>query len=292
MKTYDDLHWDDLRTVLALVRHGTLAEAGAQLGVNYTTVARRIARVERALDLPVFERTADGYRPTEVAQQIGAKAGEMEAAADDLLRGLSGQDQRLSGPLVVTAPQLLIAHVLGPALKAFTAKYPEIQLKLRASNDLLDLNRREADIALRISRDPGDTLKGRRLVEQASASFASATYADHISQHTDLPIDWLVYEGMADLPPHVRQHHPLSRIHMVFDDMVAMAGAAQAGLGVVRMPLFLGRALGLRQIDLLPPQPYPEIWLVAHRDLWASAKVAALRAELVPFFKAERHRFI
>lgn len=292
MQNLDDLHWDDLRTVLALMRYGTLAQAGAHLGVNYTTVARRITRVEQALDMPVFERTSDGYRPTEVAHLIAAKAGEMETAADTLLRQLSGRDQKLRGPLTVTAPQLLIAHVLAPALQEFSKRYPDIQLKLRASNDLLDLNRREADVALRISRDPGDTLMGRRLVDQSSASFASAAYADQITARPEDPVDWLVYEAMSELPAHVRLHHPQSRILMVFDDMVAMAGAAQAGMGVVRMPVFLGHALGLRQINLLPPQPYPEIWLVAHRDLWSSAKVAAFREVIVPFFKAERHRFV
>lgn len=291
MQRVDDPDWGDLKTVLALVRHGSLAAAGQALGVNYTTVARRIARVEQALDQTLFERLADGYHPTEAAQLIGEHAARMEAEADAMLRQLSGQDSRLRGPLVITAPQLLIAHVLAPVLQDFAKAYPDIDLHLRASNDLLDLNRREADLAIRISRAPGDSLMGRRLTAQKSAAFAAASYVEAMAKAPEAPIDWLVYEAMAELPAAVRAQSPQSRIAMVFDDMVAMAGAAQAGLGVVRMPLFLGRALGLQPLDLMPAQPYADIWVVAHADLWPSAKVTAFRQMLVPFFKAQGARF-
>ncbi|WP_321829090.1 LysR family transcriptional regulator [Thalassovita sp.] len=291
MQRVDDPDWGDLKTVLALVRHGSLAAAGQALGVNYTTVARRIARVEQALDQTLFERLADGYHPTEAAQLIGEHAARMEAEADAMLRQLSGQDSRLRGPLVITAPQLLIAHVLAPVLQDFAKAYPDIDLHLRASNDLLDLNRREADLAIRISRAPGDSLMGRRLTAQKSAAFAAASYVEAMAKAPEAPIDWLVYEAMAELPAAVRAQSPQSRIAMVFDDMVAMAGAAQAGLGVVRMPLFLGRALGLQPLGLMPAQPYADIWVVAHADLWPSAKVTAFRQMLVPFFKARAARF-
>lgn len=291
MQRVDDPDWGDLKTVLALVRHGSLAAAGQALGVNYTTVARRIARVEQALDQTLFERLADGYHPTEAAQLIGEHAARMEAEADAMLRQLSGQDSRMRGSLVITAPQLLIAHVLAPVLQDFAKAYPDIDLHLRASNDQLDLNRREADLAIRISRAPGDSLMGRRLTAQKSAAFAAASYVEAMAKAPEAPIDWLVYEAMAELPAAVRAQSPQSRIAMVFDDMVAMAGAAQAGLGVVRMPLFLGRALGLQPLDLMPAQPYADIWVVAHADLWPSAKVTAFRQMLVPFFKAQEARF-
>lgn len=287
-----DPQWDDLKTILSLVRHGSLAGAAAELGVNYTTVSRRITRAEEALGQVLFERLADGYRPTEQARLIADHAERMEGETDAMMRQIHGLDQRLTGQLVVTAPQLLIVHVLAPLLQDFADRHPGVQLKLRASNELLDLNRREADLAIRISRSPGDTLMGRRLVGQKTGAFASDAYADELAAAPPgTPVNWLAYEAMTELPAHVRKHHPEARMYMVFDDMVAMAGAAAAGLGVVRMPLFLGRAMGLRQVDLLPAQSYPDLWMVAHTDLWRSAKVAAFREMLVPFIKAEAHRF-
>ncbi len=285
--------WDDLRTVLSLVRGASLASAAEELGVNYTTVARRISRAETALDQKLFDRLADGYRPTEAGKTIAEHAARMEDHAHGLMRQLQGQDNTLRGPLTITAPQLLIAHALAPAIDQFCTAYPEIALHVRATNDLLDLNRREADLAIRISRDPGDSLKGLRLTQQHSASFATQAWADRIADDPDTLIDWVVYAAYQDVPRNVDPTFPNHRIRLTFDDMVAIRAAAQAGLGVARMPLFLGRATpGLVQIPVLPPQPYAEIWAVGHPDVWPAAKVTAFRNILVPHFRSIRDKFV
>lgn len=288
-----DAAWDDLKTVMALVRHGSLAAAGAVLGLNYTTVARRIARAEAALGTTLFERLKDGYVPTDAAMLVAAHAGEMEAREHDLMRRLAGQDGTLEGALTITAPQLLIAYVLPAALAQFRALYPKVDLKVRATNDILDLSRREADLGVRISRTPGDTLTGLRLAEQHTASFASPGWAERIAKDPDAPIDWILYETHDDVPKAARKAYPSSRVQYRFDDMIAMAGAAQAGLGVVRMPMFLGRSLpGLVQVPLLPPQPYMDVWMVAHPDVWPGAKVRAFRDVLKADMKTRRAFFI
>lgn len=287
-----DIYWDDYRAVLAVVRRRTLSAAAQELGVNYTTVARRIARAEAATGEVLFERLTDGYRPTEAAHLVAAYAARMESAEHAMLRGLSGRDARLEGQLTLTAPQLLIAHVLAPALGEFAQRHPAVSLQVRAANEILDLNRREADIAIRISRNPGDTLKGLRLTQQHSACFATSEWAARMLQDPNAPVDWLLYERQPNLPDGVDKIYPNSRIHMRFDDMVAMAAAAQSGLGVVRMPVFLGRSLrGLVQVPVLSPQPYADIWIVAHPDVWPSAKLVAFRDITVPFFKQKRPLF-
>lgn len=276
-----------------LVTRGTLSAAGAALDVNYSTVARRIARAEASLGVVLFERLSDGYSPTDEAQLVAEHVAQMANANHALMRGLVGRDGRLTGRLTLTAPQLLIAHVLSPALREFREAHPDLDLRVRATNDKLDLNRREADIGIRISPDPGDTLKGLRLVEQDTASFATQDWADRIARAPDQPIDWIVYEGHSGLPAGVADRWPRSRARYRFDDMVAMAGAAQAGLGVARMPMFLGRSLpGLVQVPLLEPKPYQPIWIVAHPDVWKGAKVAAFREVIVRFLRVERHRFV
>lgn len=285
--------WDDLRTVLAVVRHGSLAGAGAALGVNYTTVARRIHRLELALGAPLFERLPEGYRPTEAAQLVAERAAAMEVQHDTLLRRLQGRDQSLRGLLVITAPQLLIGPYLAPVIAQFQAQNLEVDLSIRATNNLLDLNRREADLAIRVSRDPGDSLTGLRLCAQDNASFASPELAARIAADPSACIDWLVYEQTPNVPKLSLEKYPNARVALMFDDMIAMLGAAIAGLGVVRMPMFLGRAnKGLVQVPMLPPQPYMDIWLVGHPDVWSSAKVAAFRAILVPHFRARRAAFV
>ena len=288
-----DVDWDDLKTVLALVRAKTLAGAGDALGVNYTTVARRIQRAEGAVGEALFERLASGYQPTETGLLVAEHACQMEEREHMLLRKLQGRDQSLSGPLVITAPQLLIGPCLSPVLEAFSRLHPEVDLRVKATNDLLNLNRREADLAIRISRNPGDTLTGLRLCAQHSASFASPAMAERIARDPDGPIDWVIYEQCDGVPRVARDLYPSSRVRMVFDDMAAMIGAAQAGLGVLRMPMFLGRSTeGLVQVPVLPPQPYADVWVVGHPDVWRAAKVAAFRDLLVPHFRGLRHLFV
>lgn len=275
------VEWDDLKTVLALVRGGSLAAAAKDLGLTYTTVARRIQRAETAHGGRLFERLKDGYRPTKAAQLVARHASDMEACEHHLLRDLAGQDDSLTGALTLTAPQLLIAHLIAPVIGDFCAAHPGVDLRIRATNDLLDLTRREADLAIRISRNPGDTLTGLRISAQHSASFAAPDWAARFADDPGAPIDWLVYEGYERLPKLALQNAPGSRVVLRFDDMVAMHGAACAGLGVVRMPMFLGRASPeLVELPILPPQPYAEIWVVAHPDVWPSAKLEAFRAVL------------
>ncbi|MCP9483508.1 LysR family transcriptional regulator [Shimia sp. CNT1-13L.2] len=285
--------WDDLRTVMHLVRGGSLAAAAKALGVNYTTVSRRIARAETALGVTLFERLADGYRPTEDGLAVARHAAEMEAREHDLMRDLTQRDARLEGRLVVTAPQLMIGPLLGEVIDRFMASHPNVDLHLRASNDLIDLGRREADLAIRISNDPGDSLKGLRLTAQQSAAFAAPRWAERLEADPETLVDWIVYDALGRVPGGIDPAYANHRMLLQCNDMAAMVGMAQAGLGVVRMPLFLGRVSpGLVQVPVLAPQPYADVWLVAHPDIWSSAKVAAFRECLVPQFRARQALFL
>jgi DNA-binding transcriptional LysR family regulator len=288
-----NLAWDDLRTVLMLVRHQTLAGAAAALDVNYTTVARRIRRAETALGQLLFERLADGYRPTKAARVLALHAAKMEASEFDLRRYLQGTDTELAGCLTITAPQLLISSFLAPVLDEFDRKYPQIELRVLATNNILDLTRLEADLAIRISQNPGDTLKGLRLLKQENASFASPRLARQIQTNPAAMIDWIVYDAFPNVPKGISSEFPNNRVRFRFDDMVAMLGAAQAGLGVVRMPIFLGRATsGLVNVPVLPPQRYSDIWVVGHPDVWPAEKTRAFREVLVAHCKKHSADFV
>jgi DNA-binding transcriptional LysR family regulator len=288
-----DVIWDDLRTVMLLVRHGSLAVAADALGINYTTVARRIRRAEAALNQPLFERLPEGYRPTDAAHLIAEHAGQMEDAEHGLMRRLQGAGMAISGPLTITAPQLLIANFLSPMVDGFMTAYPDVDLRILATNQLLDLARREADLAIRISHNPGDTLKGRRLTRQDNASFASPDWARRLAADPETTVDWIVYDAYPNVPRGVLHSYPNHRVRLRLDDMVAMIGAARAGLGVVRTPMFLGRATqGLQQVPVLPPQPYADIWVVGHPDVWPSVKVRAFVDMLAASFKRHQDRFV
>jgi len=288
-----DLNWDDLKTILHVVRAGTLTGAASTLGINYTTIARRIARAEGKLDARLFERLSDGYHPTDIGRAAADHAELMEAQEDALLRKIRGQDQSLKGPLVVTAPQLLIKHHLVHVIDVFCTVHPKVELHVNAANDVLDLTRRQADLAVRISNRPGDDLTGLRLTAQDVGIFANRDVAARIAQAPDAPVNWVLYSQAKGIPKAALERFPNSRVRARFDDMVSMAGAAQAGLGVVRMPLFLGRAMpDLVQIPTIPAQAYADIWVVAHSDVWPSAKVTAFRKFLAEYFRKNRAVFV
>lgn len=280
------VNWDDMRTVLALVRAGTLAGAAEALGVTYTTVARRVHRAEDMLGQVLFERHPEGYLPTVEAHGMAAAAERMEQQEHQLLRQLAGQDQTLAGTFTLTAPQLLIQAHLAPMLMQFTEQYPEIDLTVKASNDLLDLTRREADLALRISADPGDTLVGRQLTSQRSACFATPEVAALAAADPNAVLNWILYSAQANPPKVALARYPNAHVRARFDDMVALVAAARAGMGALRMPVFLGRATPeLVPLPMLPTTPYAPIWMLSHRDLRDAPKVAAFKGLLVPWFK-------
>ncbi|SLN43661.1 HTH-type transcriptional regulator DmlR [Pseudoruegeria aquimaris] len=284
--------WDDLRAVLMVVRHGALARAAKALGVNYTTVARRIAQAEEAYGVRFFERLPAGYVPTPEGLAAAEAAEAMAERETGLRLRLAGQDARLSGPLTVTAPSLLIASHLCTVFDAFTRAHPDVELRVLAANEVLNLNRREADLAVRISNDPGDTLTGRRLAQQHTAAFAAPELAERLAAEPGMPLEWIGFTFWDGPPKASRARHPEGRVRLRFDDMTAVIGAAKAGLGVARMPVFVGRAAGLVQVPVMPPQPYQDIWMVAHRDVWPAAKVAAMRALIVARFAGAEAEFL
>lgn len=281
-----------MRMVLTLVRKGSLAAAAKALGVNYTTVARRIAQAEARFGTRLFDRLPQGYAPTEAALEAARMAERMEEAQAQFQRHLGREDKNLSGVFTITTPQLLISSHLCRVIDGFLARHPDIDLVVHASNDLLNLHQREADLAIRISDSPGDTLMGRRLCVQETAVFASAEVAARIQQEPAAKVDWIAFTGSFKVPKAFRENRESAGARISFDDISAVMGAAQAGLGVARMPVFLGRWAGLEQVAVQPAQPYADLWAVAHRDLWSSAKVRAFKDMLLPYFKAHAADFL
>ena len=157
------MQWNDLSIVLEICRAGTLAGAARALGVNHSTVFRRLNNIEDKMGVRFFERLPHGYVMT------GAGEAAMRAAEniDDVVLGLSrdllGKDTRLQGPISITAAEGVSLHLLGPCLEQFCRQHPQINIKLLVTSSDLQLSRREADLAVRVTNDPPDSSLGRRL---------------------------------------------------------------------------------------------------------------------------------
>jgi DNA-binding transcriptional LysR family regulator len=172
------LDWDDLRYFLAVQRARTLAGASAKLGINATTVGRRLSALEEQVGARLFDRTPTGYLLTASGQDLVERAERMEAEALAAERSVVGADQRRGGIVRVSVTEMLATRFVAPQLARFHDAYPEITLELNCTNRSVHLGRREADIALRLSRPHEDNVVTRQLGKIPLCLYAARSYVD------------------------------------------------------------------------------------------------------------------
>lgn len=269
--------WDDLRFFQAVARTGSLSGAAKRLGVNHSTVSRRIAAFEEHLGVRLFARLPSGYAPTPAGMDMLESTARMESEAESLERRVLGRDSRLTGSLRVTAPDLAMIQYL-PGFRAFRRDYPGIDLELVAENALTNLTKRDADVALRVADRPAEHLFGRCLGRLPVAIYGSKDWFDAQEEPLDLEsaswIGWDESLGIGDLHRYLRAEHPGASVTCRVNTAELMRKAIQAGLGIGPIPCTTAAADGdLTQV--LPPHPSLErkLWILIHRDLRNNSRV-------------------
>jgi len=266
----------ELRTLLAIAREGSLAGAARRLRVNHSTVFRRLNTIEARLGTRLFERQGGSYATTAAGEDLLRTAERVEAEVEALERRLSGQDLRLTGSLRLTAPDDIAELLVMPLLVAFHARYPEITVELVVDNRMLNLTRREADVALRPTRQPPETLAGRRIAGLASAVYGPAG-ADGGNTSDRRWVAWEEGGGPPLVARWLAEHVDRHAIAYRSNSMLNQASAARAGLGLAVLPCFL--ADGDPQLQrVAEPQSEleTELWLLTHPDLQRTARIRAL----------------
>lgn len=269
------LNWDDARFLLAVGRARNLVDAGRGLGVSHTTVARRLAALERALDVRLIERTPDGPRFTAEGAALARLAEPMEAAADAMLRRLAGVDRRLAGRVRVTSTEAIGVHLLAPRLAELAARHPGLTVELVPDPRMYSLARREADVAVRLVRPREHATLGRRIGRVAYAAYASPRYL----AGPRAPERVLVYDApvAGDEVAWLLRRFPGAQIALRTASTLALCAASVAGGGATVLPCFAGDAEpGLVRLGAPGDLPASEIWLVIHKDLRRSARAQAV----------------
>ena len=278
------MQWDDLRFFLAVERGRTLSNAAARLGVDATTVGRRIERLVATLDTALFEVGPQGHRLTEAGERLLAHAEEVErsilAATGDLL----GESSRLAGTVRISLTEGLASWVVGPALPSFHAAHPGIRLEIATTDGFLNPSKRETDLAVMLSRPTSGPLIVSKLTDYHLGLFAARDYvARHgpVESLADLRTrvligyipDFIYWEALrylheidAGLTPHITS----SSINM-------QHAMTHAGLGIAVLPWFMGLA-DPALVPLLPERVSitRSFWTVVHADLRRVARVAAV----------------
>lgn len=287
------MNWDDTRIFLALCREQTLRGAARALGVDQATVGRRLASLEHALGATLFLRTSRGYSLTAAGEVAMAAALNMEASAAELQRQILGMDDRMSGVVRVTTTDSFAIDFVIPAIARLHRAQPGIEVQLQASTQMLNLSKREADIAVRTLKPENLDLIVRRVARWSSAIFASADYV----QARGVPEpgtafaghDLVLYQPYLDSGKEVTLgSEPIThgRIAMTCTSGLLVRRALVNGLGIGEIPLPFGAADGL--VRLWPARECPpyDIWLVTHKDVRHTARVRVVIDAIAEAFAA------
>jgi len=266
--------------VLAVCREGTLSGAARALGVNHSTVFRRICTIEGKLGVRLFERLASGYMMTEAGEVMLASGERVENEMLGLSRKLIGRDLQLSGVLRVAVPDALLIKILMPHLSVFSRRYPKIQLELIIPNNYLNLTRRESDIAVRVTQEPPETALGRRICPMMTTIYSSIEY---LARQTGGAIEdsiWLLPDESLIQMPIIKwldRNYPKAILGLRCNTLLGLYEAVTQALGVSALPCFLGDSdARLKRILPLTDELDSELWLLTHPDLRRTARVRAL----------------
>ena len=285
------LAWDDFRLIQAVAETRALPAAAARLGVAHSTVFRRLRQIEEMLGYPLFERHRGGYAPTAAGEEMAALAGRVEEDIAAVTRRLAGQAPGPAGEVRLATSDSLLADLLMPMLVRFRAACPDVRLDLVTGNAAANLSRRDADVALRASDSPPDTLVGRRVARIAWALYETAATAP-IPEADPMGRDWVCLgDNLAGMKVtrFARERVPAARLAARFDGVLALADAVEAGLGIGHLPCFVGDARpSLRR--LAPPEPdfAADLWLLTHPDLRHLPRIRAVTEFLASAIAARR----
>lgn len=272
-------NWNDLKLVLAIARADTLGGGAAALGINHSTAFRRLNALEEKLGVRLFERLPGGvYRPTAEGERVAATAERVETEADALGREVGGRDQRLTGALRVTSSETLAYSLLTTELARFRQAHPGIVVELVVDNRILSLSRREADIALRVTRPREPDLFGRKLADIGWTIYGAAAQFNAGTVPEASPIiGWgPEVSGIAAADWITERFAPQNIVYRA-SSLINQFTAAKAGLGLALLPCYLGDTD--RALRRIVPEPIEgltrELWIITHADLRKTARVRA-----------------
>jgi DNA-binding transcriptional LysR family regulator len=294
-----DLDWDDLRYFLAVSRAGSLSGAAKKLGVNHSTVLRRLSGLEARLDVRLFERFQTGYAMTAAGEDLHARLEPLAEQIEALERQLGGLNAALTGTIRITSTDTMVHGLLTPSLAQFRRAHPGIQLQVVVNNTFLNLTKREADVAVRPSNQPPDNLVGRPVGAIQTAVYASKKYLSESAKAGLAATDWAAHPWVAldEGLSHVAQarwfasHVPPERAALRADSLLGMVDAVREGIGLGMLLCLLAE----REDDLVRLAPPPreldtQVWVLTHPDLRRVQRVKALTDHL--YETLQRHPFM
>jgi DNA-binding transcriptional LysR family regulator len=271
------IDWDDVRYFLAVARGGSVRAAAERLGVNHSTVLRRIAQLEEHLGAHMFEKLPSGYRLTETGEEVLEFANQMEASSHLLETRVFGRDQSVRGPLRVTLAPFLATHLLMPDLADFARLHPDIEMEILSSGELANLTNREADIAIRVVHDRKTlqlNLHGLKGPELFGGVYMSRDRLAAWRAGARDPIRWIM-TGIHGIPDWARAGDVRTMgVPFRTTDAEAQIAAVRQGIGMTTLPCFVGDADPLLvRVPDTELKMYGTLWLLTQGETRKTKRV-------------------
>jgi DNA-binding transcriptional LysR family regulator len=285
--------WENLRHFVVLAREGTLSGAAKRLGVDHATVARRVAALEAETGLKLVDRRARSYQLTDDGRRIAATAMPMEEAAFAVGRAVQAAKPGLRGEVSISSPPSLANALIAPQFFRLRHRHPGIRIKLIGEKRSASLNRREADVALRLSRPHEGGLIARKIGSFGFSLYGAPLYLKETPRHA---FAFIAYDDSMDDAPQQKwllRWAAGGEIVLRTNDLENQAAVARTGVGLAVLPHFLGDPdPGLKRFDVTPAPPSREVWLLVHRDLRGAPLVRAVMEFLADCIKEGRSAVI
>ncbi|MDO9235412.1 MAG: LysR family transcriptional regulator [Aquabacterium sp.] len=284
-QTQFNLSAADLALVLAMVRAGTLALAGERLGLDTSTVFRSLQRIERGLGQALFARSRTGYRPTDLGLSLSEQAEHVESALDAARSAVHGQADQVSGSVRITTTDTILHGLLAPALRDLHAAHPLLCYELHTANELANLTRRDADIAVRATKRPPPHLVGKQVGTIHMALYTSKKGG--IKRYADIEAgrgDWIAPDdALPDHPSVVwrKRHFPKVMPTYRVSSILTVAELVAQGLGVGLLPVFLAQSRqDLKPLTDVLAECQTELWILTHPESRHLRRVSTVYSHL------------
>lgn len=280
------MNWDDIRLFLAVAEQGSFRKAALKTELGHSTLSRRVETLEQTVGTKLFTRQSRGLSLTPAGEEMLATAKRVNTEFDELQLRLFGHDTVPSGKINLTLPPLLVNYLLAEHLKTFTDAWPHISIEISSGLDLLDLSSKQADLAIRITNNPGEQLIGRKVGQFCEAAYASRSYLEDFveqdkRQHVWIsPSDAYKFKVQLDAPYQTELAH---EVKLLASDMEAQARFAEQGVGFAMLPCLLAEANpALVRFSSIIKRS--DIWLLAHPDTRGNQRMKLFRAFLIQLF--------
>lgn len=285
------MNWDDLRLFLAVARNGSISGAAKQLGVQHSTISRRLKKFEEKLGARLLERKSGKYELTQAGENVKEASNRIEREVLSVDGVVLGKDTQLVGSLKVSTLNNMASTILMPMFASFNKKRPQVELHINVTNTDASLSQREADIAIRLTNTPTDTLIGKRVVTVASTIYGSKSYLKELREQKVEP-QWIGVECCDFHKIWTKQLSVKKHYSFFSDDTQLTLSAIREGLGISILPCFMGDVDPLLERYCEPdPNCNLGLWVLLHPDLKRTARVLAFKDYMVKAIDKQKSLF-